>query len=309
MALTRWKVANELHWAFRDKPQIDIGIDGEIEVREPNGAMRGRIISVQVKCGKSFFRAETESGFKYRPKPEHLNYWLSYTTPVVLVLADETRRVCFWQHVHPKNLFSVGGVQLIEVPKSQTLDLEKSWMLKEVARGTQQIDIVRALFKVWLAESSLFTATWNNEYQTPRDFHGFNLFCGDLFGRGITCADVVLGHPRIEPAEIEYLLSMARHNADYASCNHALIGLVSASRDALKRATLPNPPRSSSTRITVEYVPLIYNDQRFLSLEEVDSEGNSFDSSFDFLALDRNCNYDRRRNERVRRENRLWGTL
>jgi hypothetical protein len=51
MALTRWKVANELHWAFRDKPQIDVGIDGEIEVREPNGAMRGRIISVQVKCG------------------------------------------------------------------------------------------------------------------------------------------------------------------------------------------------------------------------------------------------------------------
>jgi len=97
-------VSKNLQWGFRDKPTIDLGIDGEIEVREEDGTSRGRLISVQIKCGQSFFRSESEHGFRYRPKPQHLNYWLSHSTPVLLVLVDENTHTCYWQHVTAERL-------------------------------------------------------------------------------------------------------------------------------------------------------------------------------------------------------------
>ncbi len=217
MAFLKLAVSKGLGWAFRDKPQVDLGIDGELEVRDEDKKTRGRLVSVQVKCGRSFFRAETERGYQYRPKPEHLNYWLNYSTPVILVLVDDERGVCFWEHVHPKNLFSVGGVNIIEVPKSQTVDADNRWLLDRVARGVQQLEIVRSIFKVWLAESTFFEARWNNDLQTPRDFHGYAVFCDTLRESDITCADVVLGRPQIDPEEVEEMLSLARRNYVEAS--------------------------------------------------------------------------------------------
>lgn len=143
--------------------QIDLGLDGEIEVREPDGTTRGRVLSVQIKCGSSFFRSESDRGFRYRPKPQHLNYWLSHTTPVLLVLVDDEVGTCYWRHVHAKNLTNVDGVNVLDVPRNQVLDESTRQLLKGIANGRQQIDFVRQLFRVWLAESSLFTHTWNNQ--------------------------------------------------------------------------------------------------------------------------------------------------
>lgn len=313
VAMVKLAVARNLGWAFRDKSQIDLGLDGEIEVREPDGTTRGRVLSVQIKCGSSFLRSESDLGFRYRPKPQHLNYWLSYTTPVLLILVDDETETCYWQHVHAKNLRIVNGVNVLDVPRNQALDEPSRWILKGIAGGLQQIDFVRQLFRIWLAESSLFTHTWNNELQIPRDFHGFNLWLPDLPGRGTTAADVVLGGPGFGTAErneLDELLSLGAYNKRNASCDHILVGLVSANQQALDRLRLPRPPAERSVGITVEFVPLLFRDEGGLpDLVELDAQGQSMDDEIDFLYLDRNKTQDRDLNEKQRRANRLWGSL
>jgi len=309
VATVKLAVASQLRWAFREKSQIDLGIDGEIEVRDVDKKSRGRVISVQIKCGESFFRSRSDTGFRYRPKPEHLNYWLSHSTPVVLILVDDASRTCYWQHVHPKNLHSVDGVNLIEVPAGQTLSEECSRALKRIADGIQQIDLVQAIFKGWLAESSHFTFKWNNECQTPRDFHGYALWLDDLPFRGVTCADVILGRPEFDHDELDEMLSLAVRNGKYASCDHALIGLASTNKGALLRDKLPQPPKRADAGMTVEYVPLLFLDEGPISLCEVDASGSPLECDVDFLFLSHALEKDREENERICRQNRLWGTL
>lgn len=251
---------------------------------------------------------------RYRPKSQHLNYWLSHTTPVLLVLVNENTNTCYWQHVTAEKLRIENGVNLIDVPSTQTLGPGSRSALQDIAEGTQQIDVVRRLFRVWLAQSSLFTYSWNNDIQMPRDFHGMDLFMPSLPGRGVTAGDVILGRPQFGPhetAQLQEMLGLMPYNKRNASCTHALIGLVSANRQALRPAALPAPPTGSEFGITTEYVPLLLRDKGPVTeLIEVDAEGNALDDdTFGFLLLNRQSASDVAANEAKRRANRLWGSL
>jgi len=200
------------------------------------------------------------------------------------------------------------------VPRTQTLGPGSLAALKEIAAGTQQIDVVRQLFRVWLAQSSLFTYTWNNDVQMPRDFHGLDLFMPSLPGRGVTAADVIFGRPQFGPheaAQLQELLDAMPYNERNASCTHALIGLVSANLQALKPEALPMPPGRSDLGITTEYVPLLLRESGPVpELVEVDPAGNVLDDdTFGFLLLNRQSVSDVAANEAKRRANRLWGSL
>lgn len=68
-----------LKWVFRETSSSDLGIDGEIEVRNPDKTSHGRIIHAQIKCGKSFLQEGTPTGYVYRGSLKHLRYWLNHT--------------------------------------------------------------------------------------------------------------------------------------------------------------------------------------------------------------------------------------
>lgn len=313
VALVRVAVAKKLRWAFREKSQIDLGIDGELEVREPDGKSHGRLISAQIKCGSSFFRSENENGFRYRPKPQHLNYWLGYTTPVILVLVDDETETCYWQHISVETITDVDGINVIDVPRNQTLDPTSLTILKKVADGAQQIDMVRQLFRVWMAESSLFSHRWNNELQIPRDMHGFDLYLPRLPDRGATVADVVVARPGFgddEDATLKELLCYGAYNVRGGYCDHIMVGLVSPAASALSRDRLPQPPQGNEFGATVEFIPLLLDENAWWPrLVEVDADLASLEDELRFLYMRRDNATDVETNERYRRANRLWGSL
>nr|WP_256137147.1 DUF4365 domain-containing protein [Escherichia coli] len=57
-------VINEnLGWIFkRNHQEMDFGIDGFIEIVRDDGAVTGKMLAVQIKCGASFFRKKIGGG-------------------------------------------------------------------------------------------------------------------------------------------------------------------------------------------------------------------------------------------------------
>ena len=52
-------------WFFREQPLPDEGVDAQIEGADPNGRPNGRLLGVQVKSGRSYFKNTTKGGWRY----------------------------------------------------------------------------------------------------------------------------------------------------------------------------------------------------------------------------------------------------
>jgi hypothetical protein len=59
----------------------------------------GRLIAIQIKAGNSYLKEETSSGFVFRGKIKHYNYWTNHSLPVILVLCDLEKEVCYWEQI------------------------------------------------------------------------------------------------------------------------------------------------------------------------------------------------------------------
>lgn len=80
----------------------DIGIDGQIELFDENKCPTGKLISVQIKTGKSYYDLNKSECFI--PIESHKNYWLNIEMPVIgiVCIMDETyESVCsaFWVNI------------------------------------------------------------------------------------------------------------------------------------------------------------------------------------------------------------------
>ncbi|PNV62991.1 hypothetical protein C0033_05530 [Clostridium sp. chh4-2] len=88
-------VQEELKWIFREQPKDDFGIDAYIEICD-NGMPTGRLIAVQIKSGNSYFARKTTEGYIFKGNNRHLDYWLSYSLPVILVLYNHMDKKAIW---------------------------------------------------------------------------------------------------------------------------------------------------------------------------------------------------------------------
>lgn len=80
------RIVDEMGHLWHPTIAPDSGIDGEIELRDPeSGEVRNVRIGVQVKATTGKWDRENDRGFTYRPKPADLAYWLSSSQPVLLV--------------------------------------------------------------------------------------------------------------------------------------------------------------------------------------------------------------------------------
>ena len=91
------KIVQKMGYIWRPTPIFDVGIDGEIEIREPNtNEMTNLIIKVQVKATKLPFQAETDNSFEYRCEQKDLDYWLQGNVPIILIVCRPDTDEAYW---------------------------------------------------------------------------------------------------------------------------------------------------------------------------------------------------------------------
>lgn len=77
--------------------QVEAGIDGVIEIRDPTtGAVTNSIIQVQSKASDQPFVAESAASFEYLCDARDLDYWMAGNAPVVLVVSRPSTREAYW---------------------------------------------------------------------------------------------------------------------------------------------------------------------------------------------------------------------
>jgi len=141
-------VSNELKWLFRKvHMEEDFGIDGYIDVVLENGSVTGQSIAVQIKCGESFLKTKTNSGFVFYGQSKHLNYYLNCQLPVLILLCDPNTRLCYWELFDPqKTEKTVSGWKTM-IPFTQTLDERSKEELLSIVGPA--IDHTHELEKHW----------------------------------------------------------------------------------------------------------------------------------------------------------------
>lgn len=119
-------------WIFREQAIADMGVDAHVEVCD-DGKPLGRLIALQIKSGKSYFKEATARGWVYRGASTHLNYWLNHSLPVVLVLHDPTVQKTWWETVSDKTVESTGSDWKLTVPFAQELNATAQSYLHPIA--------------------------------------------------------------------------------------------------------------------------------------------------------------------------------
>jgi hypothetical protein len=121
VALVQMTVADQLRWLFREQTVSDLGVDAQIEALR-DGKSSGCLIALQIKSGDSYFRGDTVEGIVYRDDRRHLEYWLSHSLPVVLVLCRPDTGEAYWQHINSETAVRTSFGCKVFVPRANRFD-------------------------------------------------------------------------------------------------------------------------------------------------------------------------------------------
>lgn len=115
------RVEGELNWLFRELPANDFGVDAHIE-QCIGGRPTGKLIGLQIKSGESYFREADSEAVLFRHSLRHLEYWLNYSTPVIVVLVHPKRQEYIWEVVSTATATRLESGGRIRVPRQQRFD-------------------------------------------------------------------------------------------------------------------------------------------------------------------------------------------
>ena len=90
----------DFDWLFREQSISDSGVDAHVEVKA-NGRPIGRLLALQIKSGKSYFKHEKKDHYVHYGKRKHLWYWQNNSLPVVLVLHNPETGKTLWERINP----------------------------------------------------------------------------------------------------------------------------------------------------------------------------------------------------------------
>jgi hypothetical protein len=177
LIVSRPQTQGGLGCLFREIATADVGIDGHIELVEDSDGgpvVTGRLVSVQVKSGPSYFENEDADAWKvYIPK-KTVNYWKAHSLPVILVLANLHEKQCFWVRADSEEHHELEKSYLLRVPKCSFLDKSAYADLQHISENTTEsgrrlarlqgdLDLMRAIANgeaisvdlgVWINKSS-----------------------------------------------------------------------------------------------------------------------------------------------------------
>lgn len=128
----------ELGWIFRAQEPQDFGIDAHIEIRDDYQAT-GKLLATQIKSGPSWFGESTDEGFVYRGKQDHLEYWLSHSLPVILILYNPDIDQSIWQIVSEETITRTEKGWKVTVPRIQVLGMQSKPALRELCGETESL--------------------------------------------------------------------------------------------------------------------------------------------------------------------------
>lgn len=266
------KVHQDLKWIFRETSSTDLGIDGEIEIREKDSSSHGRRLSLQIKCGASYLREESDSHFIYRGDYKHLRYWVESPNPVVLILCDPESNQCWWQHADISfvNFHELGWS--IAIPKLQTLSLASIDKLNSVANLFQKKDLIKLLLRDWFGWRFEHKIQFASDFAIPRDYHWFSMLAQtateylmiDFLMAGVD------GFPLVDIADMEYY---AGSNYRVFGYKHFVLAFVSESLHHLEK--IPAPCKIDG--VTIQFIPFLLK-RRNMELNEVGKDNQIIES-------------------------------
>lgn len=99
-------INREMHWIFRELSIQDFGVDAHIEIMGQSYAT-GKLIGMQIKCGKSYFTESNETHVTFRFDEKHYMYWINYSLPVIIVLVNPISLEIIWEVIDKENVIQV----------------------------------------------------------------------------------------------------------------------------------------------------------------------------------------------------------
>lgn len=91
------KIVLDMGFIWRATDVMDAGIDGTIEIRNPEtGEVTNNILQVQSKATDCQFSAENSETFEYTCNERDIEYWRGGNTPVILVVSRPKDSLIFW---------------------------------------------------------------------------------------------------------------------------------------------------------------------------------------------------------------------
>lgn len=114
-------LARKAGWVMREQPRPDRGID--VLVEGMTGDLPdGRLVAMQIKSGTSYFKDPVDGGWRRYLDRDHVEYWMTHSLPVVLVLYNPDTEVAYWQVVREETLRPALTTYAIHVPETQRFD-------------------------------------------------------------------------------------------------------------------------------------------------------------------------------------------
>jgi len=135
-------VINDLRWLFREQPPPDYGIDAQAEAFADDDRIYGSL-GLQIRGGNSrFARPKDDMGWTFHDSSDHLDYWLRYALPVLVVIVDNDGNA-FWEEVTPRTVKETPKGFTMLIPRSQPFDITaREKLLKLAQRGERLIGSV-----------------------------------------------------------------------------------------------------------------------------------------------------------------------
>ena len=130
------RAALRLGWKVRRQHESDQGIDAQIEKvnwvpqkgRNPREETTGRLIAVQIKSGKSWFRSKTPAGWWFSFSERERNLWLNHALPVIVAMYHPELDRVYWQRISASTITKARTKYRVEVPAHQTVEMaEPVW--------------------------------------------------------------------------------------------------------------------------------------------------------------------------------------
>jgi len=164
-------VISDLGLIWRETPNSDVGIDGQIEFVDSDGRATGLIVAVQVKSGESYLGGDDEA-IVYYASMKHANYWRDFPVPVLVAIHDPSSKAICWTDARQQLRTSPTGDKSIRVPRSQVVEKTEPAdffaTLRPIEKPQSIIELVRSLI------------------QNAHHEAGFRMSFFELFGFGIT---------------------------------------------------------------------------------------------------------------------------
>ncbi len=211
----------ELKWIFREQPINDFGIDGFVEITSNCFKLKdlvptGKLLGVQIKSGKSFFKEGKAFSYVFRGSKRHLQYWLNYSIAVILVIYDKETNLAYWQEVNKSTITTTEKSFKINIPKCNLLKNESGEQLKMIAhfKDKYQYKLNQLLMSndeiKLLVKQPLFLYIEIDDIPNSSYYHITLLVCDENCDNSL---EIIYRYDDINPNRFEYMFYLLEGNS------------------------------------------------------------------------------------------------